>query len=129
MDLSAAEAHPGVLRVLTADDIPGDKHIGLIKQDWPLMISVGETTRYVGDVLAVVIAETDEIAREGVALIEVDYEVLEPVTDMHAALQEDSPSVHEGGKRSVAVDHQPRRPRERDGGRCLYDAWHIRKRR
>ena len=87
LDLSAAAAHPGVLRVLTADDIPGDKHIGLIKQDWPLMIGVGETTRYIGDVLACVVAETDEIAREAVALIDVDYEVLEPVTDMHAALQ------------------------------------------
>ena len=97
LDLSAAEAHPGVLRVLTAADVPGDKHIGLIKQDWPLMIAAGETTRYVGDVLACVVAESDEIAREAVALIEVDYEVLEPVTDMHAALLEGSPSVHEGG--------------------------------
>ena len=97
MDLSAAEAYPGVLRIFTADDVPGDRHIGLIKQDWPLMIAVGETTRYVGDVLAVVIAETDAIAREAVALIDIDYEVLEPVTDMHAALLEESPSIHEGG--------------------------------
>lgn len=97
MDLSAAEAHPGVLRVFTADDVPGDRHIGLIKQDWPLMIAVGETTRYVGDVLAIVVAETDAIAREAVALIEIDYEVLEPVTDMHAAMLQDSPSIHEGG--------------------------------
>ena len=44
--------------------------LGLIKQDWPLMIAVGETTRYVGDVLAIVVAETDDIAREAVALIE-----------------------------------------------------------
>ncbi len=97
MDLSAALAHPGVLRVFTAADVPGDRHIGLIKQDWPLMIAVGETTRYVGDVLAVVVAETDAIAREGVGLIDVDYEVLEPVTDMHAAMQDESPSIHEGG--------------------------------
>ena len=97
MDLSAAEAHPDVLRIFTAADVPGDRHIGLIKQDWPLMIAVGETTRYVGDVLAVVIAESDASAREAVALIEVDYEVLEPVTDMHAALLEDSPSIHDGG--------------------------------
>ncbi len=97
MDLGAAAAHPGVLRIFTAEDVPGDKHIGLIKQDWPLMIGVGETTRYVGDVLACVVAETDDIAREAVALIDIDYEVLEPVTDMHAALLEDSPSVHEGG--------------------------------
>ena len=97
MDLSAAEAHPGVLRVFTADDVPGDRYIGLIKQDWPLMIAVGETTRYVGDVLAIVVAETDAIAREAVGLIEIDYEVLEPITDMHAAMLEDSPSIHDGG--------------------------------
>ncbi len=97
MDASAALAHPGVLRVITADEIPGDRHIGLIRQDWPLMIGVGETTRYVGDVLACVVAETDAIAREAVALIEVDYQVLEPVTDMHKAMLADSPSLHEGG--------------------------------
>ncbi len=97
MDLSAAEANPGVLRIFTAGDVPGDRRIGLIKQDWPLMIAVGETTRYVGDVLAVVVAETDEIAREATALIDIDYEVLEPVTDMHAALLAESPSIHEGG--------------------------------
>ncbi len=97
LDLGAAQAHPGVIRVFTADDIPGDKHIGLIKQDWPLMIGVGETTRYVGDVLALVVAESDAVAREAVELIEIDYDVLEAVTDMHAALDADSPSVHEGG--------------------------------
>ena len=97
MDLSAAVAHPGVLRIFTADNVPGDKQIGLIRQDWPLMIGLGETTRYVGDVLACVVAETDAIAREAVELIEIDYEVLEPVTDMHLALKADSPSVHEGG--------------------------------
>ncbi len=97
MDLSAALAHPGVTRIFTAEDVPGDKHIGLIKQDWPLMIGVGETTRYVGDVLALVVAESDAIAREAVELIEIDYETLEAVTDMHAALGADSPSVHEGG--------------------------------
>ena len=97
LDASAALAQPGVLRVITADEIPGDRHIGLIRQDWPLMIGVGETTRYVGDVLACVVAETDAIAREAVALIQVDYDVLEPVTDMHAAMLAESPSLHEGG--------------------------------
>jgi len=97
IDTSAARSHPGVRRIFTATNVPGDRHIGLIKQDWPLMIAVGETTRYVGDVLALVVAETDEIAREAVALIDVEYEVLEPVTDMHAAMQADSPSLHKGG--------------------------------
>ncbi|MDQ7025203.1 MAG: selenium-dependent xanthine dehydrogenase [Anaerolineae bacterium] len=96
IDSSAAEAHAGVLRVITAQDIPGDKMIGLIKQDWPMMIAEGETTRYVGDVLACIVAESDKIAREAAALITVDYEVFEPITDMHQAIKANSPSVHEG---------------------------------
>jgi xanthine dehydrogenase molybdenum-binding subunit len=97
LDVAAAAAQPGVIRVLTAADVPGERTIGLIRQDWPLMIAVGETTRYVGDVLALVVAESEPVARQAVALIEVEYEVLEPVTDVHAALKADSPSVHEGG--------------------------------
>ena len=97
IDTAAAEELPGVIRVFTAADVPGERTIGLIKQDWPLMIAEGETTRYVGDVLAGVVAETEEVAREAVGLIQVEYEVLDPVTDMHAAMQSDSPSVHEGG--------------------------------
>ncbi|MAU12068.1 MAG: selenium-dependent xanthine dehydrogenase [Anaerolineaceae bacterium] len=97
INISAAQAHPGVIRIIQAADVPGDRHIGLIKQDWPLMVAEGETTRYVGDVLACVVAESEKIAREATALIDVEYEVLPPVTDMHAAMQADSPSVHEGG--------------------------------
>lgn len=97
IDLSEAQALDGVLRIITAGDITGDRHIGLIRQDWPLMIAEGETTRYVGDVLACVVAETDAIAREAVGLIQVDYEVLEPVVDMHKALEDASPSIHEDG--------------------------------
>jgi selenium-dependent xanthine dehydrogenase len=97
VDTSAAEQLDGVIRVFTAKDVPGERYIGLIRQDWPLMIAEGEETRYVGDVLAAVVAETETIAREAVGLIEVEYEVLEPVTDMHEAMKEDSPSVHDGG--------------------------------
>ena len=61
------------------------------------MLQVGETTRYVGDVLAGVVAETEQIAREAVALIEVEYEILTPVTDPFAALSAESPKIHESG--------------------------------
>ena len=97
LDVSRAEQLPGVIRVFTAADVPGERTVGLIRQDWPLMIAVGETTRYVGDVLAGVVAETETVARAAAGLIEVEYEVLEPVTDMHRAMQADSPSIHEGG--------------------------------
>lgn len=94
IDTSRAEKLAGVLKVITAVDVPGDRFIGLIKQDWPLMIAEGETTRYLGDVLAGVVAETQAIAREAVALIQVEYEVLEPITDMHEALKPESAWVH-----------------------------------
>jgi len=61
------------------------------------MIAVGEETRYVGDVLAEVVAATEAAARAAVALIAVEYEVLEPVTDMHRALEPDAPLIHAGG--------------------------------
>lgn len=97
IDTRAAAALPGVLRVLTAADVPGERSIGLIRKDWPLMIAVGEETRYVGDVLAEVVAETEAIARAAVALIAVEYEVLEPITDAHRALEPDAPAIHPGG--------------------------------
>ncbi len=97
IDYGAAEKLAGVLRIFTAEDIPGERFTGLIVQDWPMMVKVGEITRYVGDVLAGVVAETEQIAREAVALIEVEYEVLTPVTDPFEALSAKSPKIHESG--------------------------------
>jgi len=97
IDTGAAEALPGVIRVFTAKDVPGGRIIGLIRQDWPLMIAEGETTHYVGDVLALAVAETEEVARQAAALIQVEYEALEPVTDMRQAMRPDAPAIHEGG--------------------------------
>jgi xanthine dehydrogenase molybdenum-binding subunit len=107
LDTGAAEQLAGVIRVFTAADVPGERSTGLIRQDWPLMIAVGEETRYVGDVLAGVVAESETLARQAVSLIEVKYEVLEPVTDVHQALKADSPSIHEGGNiLSKSVTHR-----------------------
>jgi len=94
---SKAEKLSGVLKVFTAEDIPDQRHTGLIVADWPLMISVGETTRYIGDVLAGIVAENEKIARQAVDLIEVEYEVLTPITDPLKALDSESPKIHDGG--------------------------------
>ncbi|MEZ4675029.1 MAG: selenium-dependent xanthine dehydrogenase [Caldilineaceae bacterium] len=97
IDIGNAVTMPGVIRVFTAKDIPGDKVIGLIKQDWPLMIGEGEVTHYIGDVVAGVVAESESQARAAAAAIQVDYEVLPPVVDCHEALEEESPQVHPWG--------------------------------
>jgi len=93
----AARKIPGVLGVFTAKDIPGERFTGLIVHDWPLMIQEGEETRYVGDVLAGVVAESEDIARQAVEKIEVEYEVLPPVTDPEEALKPESPRIHPKG--------------------------------
>jgi aldehyde oxidoreductase len=93
IDSSVAEKMPGVMRVFTAEDIPGQRFQGLIVKDWPMMVQVGETTRCIGDVLAGVVAQSEDLARLAVASIDVAYEVLTPVTEMTEAA--DSPvSVH-----------------------------------
>lgn len=100
---AAAAELPGVLRVFTAKDIPGERNSGLIVHDWPLMIDVGEETRYLGDVLAGVVAETAEIARKAVQLIEVEYEILTPLTDPHEALASDIRIHPNGNKLSETI--------------------------
>jgi len=89
-----AERLAGVVKIVTAKDIPGAHKIGLIYADWSLMIGIGEVTHYIGDVIAGVIAETDEIARKAVDLIEIEYEVLSPVTNIYEA-EKDFIIVHD----------------------------------
>jgi selenium-dependent xanthine dehydrogenase len=85
----------GVLRVFTAKDIPGKRHIGLITSDWPIMIKIGETTNYIGDILAGVVAKDEDTARKAVELIDVKYDIKKPITDVHLAMREESETVHD----------------------------------
>ncbi len=93
--LEKALALEGVVKIFTAKDIPAASKIGLIYNDWSVMIAENEMTHYIGDVIAGVVADTEENARKAVALIEVEYEVYEPITDAIKALEENSPLVHE----------------------------------
>ncbi|MFZ4563795.1 MAG: molybdopterin cofactor-binding domain-containing protein [Bacteroidales bacterium] len=96
IDVSDALQVEGVIRVFTAVDIPGDRYTGLIFSDWPLMIEPGEITRYIGDVIAGVVAGDEETARKAARLIRVEYEVFEPVSDTVKALEPGAPQVHPG---------------------------------
>lgn len=94
IDVSEAKKSEGVIRIFTAKDIPGNKITGLIFSDWPLMIAEGETTQYIGDVLAGIVADTADNARKAASKIKIEYEIYTPVTDVHEALKEDAPQVH-----------------------------------
>jgi len=94
IDVTEALRLEGVVRIFTAGDVPGDRYTGLIVNDWPLMIAEGEITRYIGDVIAGVVAVDEKTARKAAGLIHVEYDVLEPVSDPLQALLPGSPHVH-----------------------------------
>jgi selenium-dependent xanthine dehydrogenase len=97
IDASEALAMPGVVKILTAADVPGDRFQGHIIHDWPAMIAVGEETRYVGDAIVLVAARTRAQAKAAVAKIKLDYEALPPLVDPRRALDEDAPQLHPKG--------------------------------
>jgi xanthine dehydrogenase molybdenum-binding subunit len=92
VDVSKAKAHPGVVAVLTAEDIPGRKDCGVHEVDWPVLCY--DKVRYVGDAIALVVAESEVAAAEALKLIEVDYEPLPVVTGTKEAALADAPILH-----------------------------------
>jgi xanthine dehydrogenase molybdenum-binding subunit len=93
VDVSQAKALPGVVAVLTASDVPGRKECGVHEIDWPVLCY--DKVRYVGDAVALVVAETEERAEEALGLIEVVYEPLPVVPGPREAARPDAPILHE----------------------------------
>ncbi|MCR5760448.1 MAG: selenium-dependent xanthine dehydrogenase [Sphaerochaetaceae bacterium] len=97
IDTSLAEEVPGVFAIFTAKDVPGDKKVGHIKKDWDALIDIGEITRYRGDVIALVTADTRLAANKARDLVKVEYEVLPCVRNPQEAMADGAPLVHEEG--------------------------------
>ena len=124
IDSRKALALPGVVTVLTGADLRADdiKHIPynvftlhpaevqLVNTDGtppfvtPCYSMAIEKVRYVGEVVAMVIAQSVDIAKDGAELIEVDYEVLPAVTATRAAVEPDAPRLWDEAKSNVCVD-------------------------
>jgi aldehyde oxidoreductase len=94
---ATAASRPGVARIFTAADVPGSRCVGLVVPDWPVFVACGELTRCVGDILALVVADTAFHARRAAESVHVDYEVLPPLTDPLAALHSGAPRIHDSG--------------------------------
>ncbi len=97
IDVELARQLPGVVAVLIADDIPGERNHGVVVYDWPTMVGVGERVRYIGDAVAIVAAETPEAAAQALELIELEFELQEVISDPVRARQADAPTLHEKG--------------------------------
>jgi xanthine dehydrogenase D subunit len=105
IDIAEALASPGVLAVLTHEDVPAKKTYGLEFSDQPVL--PWSRVLYVGQPVAIVAAETLELAKRAAAKIHVEYEVFEPVLDMVEALDPSAPALHEWGNvlRHVRIEH------------------------
>ncbi len=97
LDISKAKALHGVVAVLTAEDIPAEHNHGLVIFDWPVMVGVGERVRYVGDAIAVIAAETQQIAEQASALIEAEFDLQPVITNPVQAREGGVPQIHEKG--------------------------------
>ena len=103
IDVSAAKEQPGVLDVFTGEDLASEWPGGVPcaanvteEQKTPFHPPiVTDEVRYLGDVVAVVVASDRYTAKDALELIEVEYDELPVVTDMEAALADDAPLVHE----------------------------------
>ncbi|HET7375409.1 MAG TPA: xanthine dehydrogenase family protein molybdopterin-binding subunit, partial [Anaerolineae bacterium] len=99
IDTSQAEQVPGVVAVFTAKDVPNNEY-GLILRDQPVLVGPGshkawvDHVRFIGDQVALIVAESEKIAERARDLIVVDYEDLPVLSDPHAALAEHAIQLH-----------------------------------
>ena len=105
IDISGALAIPGMRAVLTHEDVPGRKLYGMERADQPVLAQ--QHARYQGEPIAIVAADHPETARRAVNAIEVEYDVLEPLTDPDRAMAADAPQLHLTGNvlRHVRIIH------------------------
>ncbi len=105
IETGAALVVPGVMAVLTHEDVPGRKTYGLEIPDQPVLAF--PDVRYQGEPVALVAADHPETARRAASRVAVDYEVLEPLVDAEAAIGKDAPPLHPGGNvlRHLRIRH------------------------
>lgn len=113
IDVSAAEALPGVACAVTSADVPGEDNFGVFVHDQPVMAR--DVVRYVGEGIAAVAAEDLLTARKAMQLIKVEYELLPAVFDPEAALREGAPVLH-GYAPGNVVKHIPIRKGDIEAG-------------
>jgi len=100
IDPEPALAIEGVVAVLTAADVPRNA-FGLIEQDQPVLVPVGDEVRFSGDKVALVVAESPDAAARGAEAVDVTFVDLPPVLDPKEAMSADSPLVHAGRDSNV----------------------------
>ena len=97
LDTARAAALPGVVRILTAADVPGENGLGSYSRDEPVLTPVGDTVKMAGAAVALVVADSPQAAQAGAEAIEVEYEPLPHTYDLEAALAAGAQPIYPGG--------------------------------
>src|SRR5690606_134794 len=114
IDTTDAEAYPGVVAVLTAKDVPVNEY-GLIMPDQPVLCGPGsakpgaDVVRFVGDQVALVIADTEESAAAARDLIRITYEDLPAVYDPYEAMADGAPQLHPDTVHNIVCHYRIRK--------------------
>jgi CO/xanthine dehydrogenase Mo-binding subunit len=117
VDASKAEKYPGVVAVVTHNDLTGlNPYFGPVVDDQPVVAT--DRVRHVGEVMALVAAETREIAEEALDLIDVDYQELPAVFDLVEAAKSGAPVLHEQRNETNAGVHREEFNFELGGNVC-----------
>ena len=120
IDTTQTDALPGVIATFTAKDVPVNEY-GLIYNDQPVLCGPGSSkpntdrVRFIGDQIALVIAESEDIASKGRDLIKVEYEDLPILTDMVKAMQEDAVLLHPDRDSNIFCHYRIRKGNVEDG--------------
>ena len=103
IDVSRALALPGVQSVVTADDIPGEKFVGKLINDTPVIVQEGHKACSMLDAICLIAADNEDIARRAAKLIDIEVELLEEVFTVEDALKPEAPQIHQDGNIATEV--------------------------
>lgn len=114
LNTTKAEQHPGVVAMFTAKDVPNNEY-GLILPDQPVLCGPGsnkvgaDVVRFVGDQVALVVAETEKAAAEARALIEIEWEDLPVITDPREAMKAGALQILPGVENNILKHNRIRK--------------------
>jgi len=94
INVGLAVAQPGIVKIISATDIPGKNRFGAIKKDQPCLAE--NRVRYVGEPILVIVGETEDIARKATGFVKIDFEDIEPIHDPFMA-EKSATLLHDSG--------------------------------
>ena len=94
IDVKRAFSLPGIVRIISSNDIPGEKLFGAIKKDQPCLAQ--DRVRFIGEPILVIVGETEEVARKALGLVKIEFEDIETILDPFVA-EESTTHIHAHG--------------------------------